>query len=99
MLQRGTVLNGVIVPDGPPQPDGTRVLFENEEVFEYPHPLAPYDEEKELALLRESLALMDSGERGQSVEEVFAEIYQRLSEREGLTTRLPSSESCVTSDS
>jgi hypothetical protein len=37
MVQRGTVLNGVIVPDGPPLPEGTRVLFEKEEVFEYPH--------------------------------------------------------------
>jgi hypothetical protein len=80
MVQRGTVLNGVIVPDGPPPPDGTRVLFEKEQVFEYPHPLAPYDEEKELALLRESLALMDAGERGQSVEEVFAEIERELNE-------------------
>jgi hypothetical protein len=42
--------------------------------------LAPYDEEKELALLRESLALMDAGERGQSVEEVFAEIDRELNE-------------------
>jgi hypothetical protein len=74
MVQRGTVLNGVIVPEGPPLPDGTKVLFEKEEVFDYPHPLAPYDEEKELALLRESLAEMDAGERGHSVEVVFAEI-------------------------
>ena len=79
MVQRGTVLNGVIVPDGPPLPEGTRVIFDNEKVvYEYPHPLAPYDEEKELALLRESLAMMDAGEMGQSVEEVFAEIDREL---------------------
>jgi hypothetical protein len=78
MVQHGTVLNGVIVPDGPPPPDGTRVLFETEEVFEYPHPLAPYDTEKEVALLRESIAQMDAGEQGRSVEDVFAEINREL---------------------
>jgi hypothetical protein len=81
MVQRGTVLNGVIVPEGPPLPEGTRVLFEKEEIFEYPHPLAPYDEEKELALLRESLAEMDAGERGRPAAEVFADLYRRLNER------------------
>jgi hypothetical protein len=78
MVQRGTVLNGVIVPDGPPPPDGTRVMFEKDDVFEYPHPLAPYDREKELALLRASIAEMDAGEQGRSVEEVFADIDQQL---------------------
>jgi hypothetical protein len=79
MVRRGTVLNGVIVPEGPPLPEGTLVIFDTAEgVNVYPHPLAPYDEEKELALLRESLAMMDAGERGQSVEEVFAEIERDL---------------------
>jgi hypothetical protein len=78
MVQRGTLLNGVIVPDGPPPPDGTRVLFEKEDVFEYPHPLAPYDKEKEIALLQVSIAQMDTGEQGNSVEEVFADIYRQL---------------------
>jgi hypothetical protein len=61
MQSSGTVRNGVIVPDGPPPPDGTRVHFQVEERFEYPHPMAPYDREKEIALLRESIAKAEEG--------------------------------------
>ncbi|MBA4190869.1 MAG: hypothetical protein C0467_23015 [Planctomycetaceae bacterium] len=78
MVQHGTVVNGVIVPDGPPPPEGTRVMFEAQGSFEYPHPLAPYDWEKELALLRESIAAMDAGEKGKPAEQVFAELDQEL---------------------
>ena len=67
MVQRGTVMNGVIVPECSPPPDGTRVLFEPTEVFEYPHPMAPYDHAKEVALLRESIEDAKAG-RGDSVE-------------------------------
>jgi hypothetical protein len=85
MVQRGTVVNGVIVPDGSPPPDGTRVLFEKEEAFEYPHPLAPHDRDKEIALLRASIAQMDAGEEGSSVEDVFGEIYRQLASAHGRT--------------
>ncbi|MDB5307225.1 MAG: hypothetical protein JWO38_1427 [Gemmataceae bacterium] len=62
MVRHGTVMNGVIVPDGSATlPEGARVRFEVEEVFEYPHPLAPYDREKEVALLRERIAEQETG--------------------------------------
>jgi hypothetical protein len=64
MVQRGIVKNGVIVPDSPPLPEGTRVLINEEEVYEYPHPLAPYDREKEIELLREELARIEAGDCG-----------------------------------
>jgi hypothetical protein len=78
MVQRGTVLNGVIVPDGPPPPEGTRVMFDHDEVYEYPHPMAPYDEEKELALLREIITQMNAGTQGRPAEDVFNDIERDL---------------------
>ena len=89
MTIQGTVVNGMIVLDGAPQlPEGARVRVELTESaaesapptegFEYPHPLAPYDREKEMALLRESIAAMDAGEKGRSVAEVFDEIDREL---------------------
>jgi hypothetical protein len=48
-------------------PDGTRVTVEvdaPDEVFEYPCPLAPYDREKEIALLRKRYAEVQAGARG-----------------------------------
>jgi len=67
MVQRGTVVNGVIVPEGSPPPEGTLVVFEPTAEFEYPHPMAPYDYAKEVAILRESIDDMKAG-RGQSVD-------------------------------
>ncbi|OWK42930.1 hypothetical protein [Fimbriiglobus ruber] len=58
----GTVKNGVIVPDESLSlPEGARVRFEVEEVFEYPHPMATYDREKELTVLRESIEDLRAG--------------------------------------
>jgi hypothetical protein len=75
----GTVVNGVIVPDGGTKlPEGTRVRIEREEVFEYPHPLAPYDRDKELALLRERIAEMKAGTPGISLREAMAQIAAEL---------------------
>jgi len=79
MALEGTVLNGVVVFDGNPQlPEGTRVRVELEEVFEYPHPLAPYDREREGALLRERIATMQAGEKGIPVDEAMARIAAEL---------------------
>lgn len=71
MTRVGTVVNGVIVPNGPPPPEGALVRFEVEiedeidppagEQYEYPHPLAPYDREKELALLRQRVGETKAG--------------------------------------
>src|SRR4051812_42901700 len=62
MTLDGIVVNGMIVLNGNPQlPEGARVRVEVEEVFEYPHPLAPYDREKEVALLRERIAETSAG--------------------------------------
>lgn len=62
MTLQGTVVNGIIVLSGNPTlPEGARVRVELEEVFEYPHPLAPYDQEKELALLSERIRATSGG--------------------------------------
>ena len=75
MTISGTIIKGQVHLDCPSElPDGTRVTLRREERYEYPHPMAPYDREKEIALLRESLALMDAGDIGRSVAEVFADI-------------------------
>jgi len=92
MVQHGTVVNGVIVLDGnPPLTEGMRVQVvlpadaDPDDIsplpgegLEYPHPMAPYDREKEVALLRGSIAAMDAGEKGKSVAEVFNEIDREL---------------------
>jgi hypothetical protein len=75
MSLEGTVVNGVVVPDGGAAlPEGARVRIELEERFEYPHPLVPYDREKEIALLRERVAEMQTGAPGIPADEAFARI-------------------------
>ena len=79
MTLEGTVVNGVIVPDDAAAlPEGSRVRIELEEQFEYPHPLAPYDREKELALLRQGIADIRAGVPGIPLEEAFAQIRAEL---------------------
>lgn len=79
MTLEGTVVNGVIVPDGGTTlPEGSRVRIELDEPFTYPHPLAPYDREKELALLRARVAEMKSGVPGIPVDEFFDQLRAEL---------------------
>lgn len=79
MTLEGTVVNGVVVPDGGAAlPEGARVRIELEERFEYPHPLAPYDREKELALLRERVAEVRSGAPGVPLNEAFEQLRTEL---------------------
>ena len=76
MILNGTVINGVIVLDGSPQlAEGTRVFvdFENDDVAP---PTETYAEH--VATLKQSIAMMDAGERGRSVEDVFGEIEREL---------------------
>ena len=78
MTIHGTIVNGQVQFDHPINlPDGTRVtLSQQEAVFEYPHPMAPYDREKELAMLRESIEDQKAG-RGRPAREVLREIAER----------------------
>jgi hypothetical protein len=46
--------------------------------FEHPHPLAPYDCEKELALLRERIAETKAGVPGIPLRETMAQIAAEL---------------------
>jgi hypothetical protein len=76
----GTVRNGRVELDEPVDlPEGTRVMIEvltPDEVFEYPHPLAPYDRDKEIALLREAYEDVQAGNPGMTVEEARARIVE-----------------------
>ena len=93
MVQFGTVVNGVIVPEGSPPPEGTQVFFEAAGSFDDPHPMGPYDRERELALLRNRLAEMDAGVPGLSVDEamalVTAEIEKVADRQEAASCRKP----------
>ena len=79
MQLEGTVVNGMIVLNGTPQlPEGARVWVELEEALEYPHPMAPYDREKELALLRDRIAGSNCGVSGIPLKEAMARIAVEL---------------------
>lgn len=89
MTLEGTVVNGAIVLDGTPAlPEGARVRVELADGLDdidiptaglaYPHPLAPYNREKEIALLRERIAEMKAGVPGIPVDEAMAQIAREL---------------------
>jgi len=73
----GTVVNGAVILDtGTRLPEGARVNLELIEELPADHPMAPYDRETELAILRESLESVESGEVGFPLREAF-EILSR----------------------
>ncbi len=78
MAQRGTVANGVIVTEDSPPPEGTQVVFEPAEAFEYPHPMAPFERDAEIALLRKRIANMKAGASGIPLAEAMARIATEL---------------------
>jgi hypothetical protein len=81
MSVEGTIVNGVVVLDRPALfPEGARVRvdFAEDEKLEYPHPMAPYDREKEIALLKESHEQYLAGVPGTSLEEVEAEMAREF---------------------
>jgi hypothetical protein len=62
MTLEGTVVNGLIVLDtGAQLPEGARVFVELAEDDDLFPPAEPYDREKELAILRESLEDVKAG--------------------------------------
>jgi len=81
MTVEGTVVNGVIVLDnGPPLPEGTRVrveLAEPDDLDDIGPPPEPYDRDKELAILREALEDVKAG-RGMPFEEYMAKVAAEL---------------------
>jgi hypothetical protein len=96
MTITGTVRNGAIVPDvATTWPEGSRVvlaLADEADLDAWPddfdtsslppdHPMAPYDREVEIAILRESIAEADDGYPGRPIEDVMAE----LSAKHGLS--------------
>ena len=79
MTLEGTVINGVIVPDGGATlPEGARVRIELDPKAEYPNPMAPYDRENELALLRDRIAEMQAGAPGIPLKEAMDRIATEL---------------------
>ena len=82
MVQRGTVRNGVIVPDGPPLPEGTQVVFEPagadaaEDWIDIPPPSETREEI--LESLRQSIAETKAGVKGIPLNEAMAQIRAEL---------------------
>ena len=83
MKMSGIIVNGQVQLDQPADlPDGTRVTLlsedEFEEEFEHPHPLAPYDSEKESTLIRERIAAVQAGEKTIPLDEAMEQVVSRL---------------------
>ena len=88
MTITGTVVKGAVIPDAGTQfPEGARVhmaLATDDEFDDWPnlpdetfppdHPMAPFNREVEIAILRESIAEVEAGYPGRPFEEVMAEI-------------------------
>ena len=80
MAFEGTVVNGLIVLDaGAKIPEGARVRVElaDDEDHDPCPPMEPYDREKELALLRESIEDMKAG-RTEPFEEFMARLAKEF---------------------
>jgi hypothetical protein len=77
MTLEGTVVNGVIVLDGGARlPEGERVRIEVVDDDDVAPPPEPYDREKELAILRESIEDMKAG-RGRPAREILKELAEK----------------------
>ena len=90
MTITGTVRNGAVVPDAGQQlPEGARVEMRlvDEDDFELSeaeaaslppdHPMAPYNREVELAILRESIEAVQKGEEGIPLRQAFEELSRK----------------------
>jgi len=78
MIQHGTVVNGVIVPEGTPPPEGTKVVYETAELFDSSHPMFTYDRANEVKLLRDRIAKRKAGVPGIPLTEAMARITKEL---------------------
>lgn len=83
MVRRGTVVNGVIVPEGPPLPEGLQVMIDPE--VEGLFTDETYEEF--LESLRVSIEETKAGLTGRPAEEVFAEMREELRLRAQASTR------------
>lgn len=78
MTHEGAVVNGVIVLEaGTRLPEGARVYVELADDDDLFPPPEPYDREKELAILRQSLEDVKAG-RGMPFEEFMAKLAAEL---------------------
>jgi len=86
MALEGTVVNGVLVFDGPPPPDGTRLRVELsnpdddlwDELAKVPPPPTTETYEEHLQALRQSIAEMNAGVPGMPLKEAMAELKKEF---------------------
>ena len=83
MTLTGTVVNGLVVFDGPQKfPEGSRIRMalddEDADLDDMPIPSPAETYEQHLAILRQSIADADAGTRGRSVAESMAELDAEL---------------------
>ena len=87
MVQRGTVRNGVIVPEGPPPPEGTVVVFEpsGADTDEDSGDMPPSTETREeiLESLRQSIAETKAGVKGIPLNEFAADLKREYGSPDG----------------
>ena len=90
MTITGTVVNGAVIPDAGTQfPEGARVHMAlvdeceeewpdfTDETFPPDHPMAPFNRELEIAILKESLESVKNGEVCIPLRQAFEEISKK----------------------
>jgi hypothetical protein len=80
MVHYGTVVNGVIVPDGPTLPEGTRVRLEPADIEDFDDVTFPPTDtyEEHIESLRQSIAEIKAGVPGILLDEAMARISAEL---------------------
>ena len=78
-------MNGQVLLDLPVNlSDGTRVTLLRYEAYQDPHPLVPYDREKEIEQIRAAIARMDAGGLGRDVDDVSDELEREIDAAEAV---------------
>jgi hypothetical protein len=78
MILSGTVVNGAVIPDpGTTLPEGARVQLEIVEDLPPEHPMAPYNPDVELALIRKSVLAHANGEPGIPLRQAFEDLTRK----------------------
>ena len=77
-MMTGTVIDGAVIPDaGTHLPEGARVNLEIVQELPADHPMAPYNRELEIAILKESIESVKNGEACIPLRQAFEELSKK----------------------